>query len=105
LVAVADAALVGTVTATDKGGAVAYLGMLAVDPARQAGGLGRALMAAAEEEARGFGARAMEMTVIAPRGELIAYYERRGYARTGEIRPFPVSGFEHLQMVVLEKLL
>jgi hypothetical protein len=29
------------------------------------------------------------MTVIAQRTELIAWYERRGYRRTGEHRPFP----------------
>jgi hypothetical protein len=29
------------------------------------------------------------MTVIDARGELIAWYQRRGYRLTGEIRPFP----------------
>jgi hypothetical protein len=33
----------------------------------------------------------MEMTVIRQREELVAYYERRGYARTGEGRPFPLD--------------
>ncbi len=71
---------------------IAYLGMLAVDPARQAGGLGRTLIAAAEDHARrAFGAGTMEMTVIRQRGELIAYYQRRGYALTGEERPFPLA--------------
>lgn len=87
--------LLGTVTITDCGDGRAYLGMLAVDPACQAAGIGRRLIAAGEDAARGFGASAIEMTVIAPRVELIAYYERRGYARTGEIRGFPVAGFEH----------
>ena len=31
----------------------------------------------------------MRMTVIEQRAELIAWYERRGYQRTGEYRPFP----------------
>jgi hypothetical protein len=31
----------------------------------------------------------MELTVIAQRVELIAWYERRGYRCTGETRPFP----------------
>jgi GNAT superfamily N-acetyltransferase len=94
------------VTITRRNDDVAYLGMLCVDPALQAGGLGRMLIAQAEERARqDFGAKRMEMTVVAPRTELIAYYERRGYAQTGEIRPFPVPEFDHLTMVVLEKAL
>lgn len=68
----------------------AYLGMLTVRPVAQAGGLGRALLAAAEQwAAREWGTREMQMTVIAQRPELIAWYERRGYAATGETRPFP----------------
>jgi GNAT superfamily N-acetyltransferase len=68
----------------------AYLGMLTVRPVGQAQGLGRALLAAAEQwAAREWGTRDMQMTVIAQRVELIAWYVRRGYARTGETRPFP----------------
>lgn len=98
--------LAASVTVTDLGDGLCYLGMLAVDPALQAGGLGRALMAEAEAQAvRRFGARVMEMTVIAPRAELIAYYERRGYRRTGETRPFPMEVPEaaSFSMVVLER--
>jgi hypothetical protein len=48
------------------------------------------LLAAAEQHAqRRFGAQSIEMTVIDARRELIAWYERRGYRVTGEIRPFP----------------
>lgn len=106
LVALDDAgAVYGTITITDKGDGLSYLGMLAVDPARQAGGLGRALITAGEDVARGFGAKRMEMTVISRRAELIAYYERRGFLCTGETRPFPYGGVTHLAMVVLEKSL
>jgi GNAT superfamily N-acetyltransferase len=70
--------------------AKAYLGMLTVRPVAQAGGLGRALLAAAEAwAAREWQTREMQMTVIAQRPELIAWYERRGYVATGETRPFP----------------
>ena len=31
----------------------------------------------------------MRMTVIDLRSELIHWYERRGYRRTGEYKPFP----------------
>ena len=52
-------------------------------------GLGKALQAAAEEHAAAAGATTMELCVIDRRAELIAWYERRGYVRTGESRPFP----------------
>ena len=82
--------------------------MLAVRPALQTGGLGRALIAAAEAEAvTSFRVRFMEMTVIAKRHELIAWYQRRGYHPTGERRPFPadVPQAPDLEMVVLERCL
>jgi GNAT superfamily N-acetyltransferase len=77
------------VALTAKHDGLAYLGLLTVDPKRQAAGLGRLILAAAEEHAAAFGASRVEMTVIAQRSELIAWYERRGYALTGEQRPFP----------------
>jgi len=89
LLAEADGVAAGCVKVSDQGSGLAYLGLLSVDPERQAAGLGRRLIAAAEREAvRSFGARAMEMTVIRQRPELVAYYERRGYVRTEEERPF-----------------
>ncbi|MBX9662359.1 GNAT family N-acetyltransferase [Novosphingobium sp.] len=104
LLAERDSALVGTVTITDLGDGRAYLGLLCVDPALQAAGLGRALITRAEElAARDFAARTMEMTVIDARAELIAYYERRGYTRTGELRPFPLPMDVPYKMVVLER--
>ena len=45
----------------------------------------------------------MEMTVVDARAELIAYYVRRGYRRTGEMRPFPLPMDVPFQMVVLER--
>jgi ribosomal protein S18 acetylase RimI-like enzyme len=90
LVARAGATLVGCVAVTDQGDGICYLGLLAVDPTRQAGGLGRQLIDAAEDNARAqFGARRIEMTVIVQRPALISWYERRGYRLTGERRPFP----------------
>jgi GNAT superfamily N-acetyltransferase len=111
LTAAEDEALIGCVSVEDRGEGLAYLGLLTVAPERQAAGLGRALITAAERAARAaFGARRIEMTVIAQRPELIAYYERRGYRLTGERRPFP-HGDERfgrprdpaLAFVVLEK--
>ena len=66
-----------------------YLAMLTVSPDRQDAGLGRTLLAAAEAYARDHGAHRIRMSVIHQRTELIAWYERRGYVRTGETQPFP----------------
>ncbi|MET9671436.1 GNAT family N-acetyltransferase [Streptomyces sp. NPDC006475] len=71
-------------------GEAAYFGMFAVRPKLQGEGLGRMVIAQAERSARQmWGVREMHMTVISVRDELIAWYERRGYRRTGELTPFP----------------
>ena len=70
--------------------ATAYLGLFAVAPPRQGDGLGRAIVTEAERVARvELGAERMVMTVIRQRTDLIAWYERLGYRRTGETQPFP----------------
>ncbi|MDN3285930.1 GNAT family N-acetyltransferase [Streptomyces thermocarboxydus] len=68
----------------------AYFGMFAVSPALQGAGLGRTVIAEAERQAReDWGVTEMHMTVISVREDLIAWYERRGYRRTGRTTPFP----------------
>ncbi|MER7191936.1 GNAT family N-acetyltransferase [Streptomyces flaveolus] len=68
----------------------AYFGMFAVSPALQGDGLGKTVIAEAERQAREvWGVTEMHMTVISVREDLIAWYERRGYRRTGEMTPFP----------------
>jgi predicted N-acetyltransferase YhbS len=92
LMAIEEEVVLGCVQVSQKNAETAYLGLLSVDPDLQAGGLGRALISAAENCARDdFNASSMEMTVIVQRQELIAYYERRGYTQTGETRPFPLD--------------
>ncbi|MER6996092.1 GNAT family N-acetyltransferase [Streptomyces sp. NPDC000410] len=71
-------------------GEAAYFGMFAVRPGLQGGGLGRRIIAEAERVARAsWGVSEMHMTVISVRDDLIAWYERRGYRRTGKMTPFP----------------
>ena len=83
-------ALIGCVYLKKKADLM-YLGMLTVSPEIQARGIGKKLLQEAENHARDLGCRAVEMTVISQRAELIAWYERRGYALTGETRPFPMN--------------
>jgi GNAT superfamily N-acetyltransferase len=68
---------------------VCYFGMFSVAPHLQGDGIGKQLMQEAERMALAWQCTAMEMTVIDIRDELIAFYERRGYARTGIKKPFP----------------
>lgn len=92
---------------------LAYLGLLTVDPYRQADGLGKILLSAAElYVAQSWQIQAIEMTVIHQRSDLIAYYERRGYTLTGERRPFPLDDpryglpkTQELEFVVLRKVI
>lgn len=95
--------LIACVQISDKGDGACTLELLCVEPRRQARGIGKRLIAAAEREAAAhFRATRMEMTVIEMRTELVAYYGRRGYAPTGEKRPFPVEGVQ-LPLIVLAK--
>lgn len=87
-----------------------YLGMLSVSPLVQAKGIGKKLMAAAEEHARKQNCISIYMHVISLRHELIAWYERHGYHNTGEKIPFPIDErfgipTQPLEFVVLEKMI
>jgi GNAT superfamily N-acetyltransferase len=64
-----------------------YFGLLAVDPARQRAGLGRLLVAAAEEVCRDAGCHTMDLQIVNLRTELPPYYRRLGYAESGQM-PF-----------------
>jgi ribosomal protein S18 acetylase RimI-like enzyme len=67
-----------------------YFGMFAVRPDIHGAGLGKAMLDAAERHIKDlWRLKTVYMTVINLRHELIAYYERRGYKRTGERKPFP----------------
>jgi len=105
--------LIGSAHVERVDDATAYLGMLVIRPVLQGQGLGRSLMNEAERFVRAeWGAECIQMQVITLRHELIEWYERRGYWRTGETRPFPASDprfglpkVEGLQFEVLEKFL
>lgn len=86
-----------------------HFGLFAVEPTLQTKGIGKALLAYAESEAHTrWGIQTAVMEVISHRRELIAYYERRGYRRTGETIPFPESDLwekkvEQLALIVMRK--
>jgi ribosomal protein S18 acetylase RimI-like enzyme len=101
--------LIACVSLEEKGDKL-YLGMLTVKPTIQAKGIGKKMLEAAEKFAISKSLYCIEMTVISVRSELIAYYERRGYYKTGEKRDFPTDpkfGIkkQELDFIVLEKKL
>ncbi|MGV8921765.1 MAG: GNAT family N-acetyltransferase [Thermomonas sp.] len=88
-----------------------YFGMFSVVPGLQGGGIGKQMLAEAERIARDeWQLPVIRMTVIDVRDELIAFYERRGYHRTGIYKPFPygdarfgIPKRDDLRFEVLEK--
>ncbi len=112
LLAERDGELFACAHIADEDGA-GYFGMFSVRPALQGGGVGKQLLAEGERIAREeWRLPVVRMTVIDIRDELIAYYERRGYRRTGIYKPFPhgderfgIPKRDDLRFEVLEKTL
>jgi len=106
-------ALVGCILIADRGEGGGYFGMLSVSPMLQGGGVGRRLVEAAHAAlGERFGARRVRISVFPQRRTLIAWYERLGYAKTGETLPFPYGDprfglpkRDDLQFVVMERAL
>lgn len=91
LVAHQDAEIVACVhvKSTER---AAEIGMLAIDPGYQMQGLGKLMLECAERHVmEHFGATVFKLSVLSSRLELIAFYERRGYTRTGQTMAYPVS--------------
>ena len=91
-----------------KQGDKLYLGLLSVLPSKQDTGIGKQLLTASANYARLQHCKKIRITVISARQELLAWYERHGYERTGEIEPFHAGekfGIQKqpLELVVLEK--
>ncbi len=101
--------LTGSVNLQQHGDKI-YLGMLSVAPQLQGAGIGKKLLQAAEEYTLKVQGKAVYMTVISVRNELIEWYERHGYKDTGERKPFiedAITGkhLRPLEFMVMEKML
>lgn len=105
-----DGKIIGCVELKTENGKL-YLGMLTVEPSIQGGGIGKKLLAAAEDFGKENGCKSVYMTVITIRKELIDWYKRHGYEDTGTRKPFafndPRFGLpkQKLEFLVLEKQL
>ena len=88
-----------------------YLGMLTVSPELQNSGMGKKLLAEAENHAKSLGLSSIIMSVISVREELIAWYKRHGYVDTGKREAFPENDIhitisdEPLEFIFMEKQL
>jgi ribosomal protein S18 acetylase RimI-like enzyme len=89
-----------------------YLGMLSVAPKAMDRQFGRKLLEYSENRAKVWGADRIVISVLDVRHTLIAWYERRGYRRTGESIPFPYENkglgkprLDNLAFAVLERYL
>ena len=84
----------GTVAAcicVEEKASEAYIGTFAVHPAFQNQGIGKKVLNLAEKYAANqLGSQKLLMVVISQRKELISFYERCGYRKTGEISEYPV---------------
>ncbi|WP_374172372.1 GNAT family N-acetyltransferase [Flavobacterium tructae] len=102
--------IIGSVLLVEKGHQL-YLGMLTVSPELQNSGIGKKMLAEAENHAKALGLSSIIMTVISVREELIAWYKRHGYVDTGEREAFPVSEIhvtiseKPLEFIYLEKVI
>lgn len=100
--------IIGSVLLVEKGHQL-YLGMLTVSPELQNSGIGKKLLAEAENHAKTLGLSSIIMTVISVREELVAWYKRHGYVDTGDREPFPESEIhvtiseKPLEFIYLEK--
>ena len=84
--------IIGSVHLQRLDAETAYMGMLVVRPGLQGKGLGKKFIIEAERTASvEWQSTSLQIWVITLRHELIAYYERLGYRRTGQTRAFPTD--------------
>ncbi len=109
-----DSALLGCIVMqldVRSQGDVAHIEMVAVHPEVQKQGVGGEMLKQVEAFAKAhLGQGWVKMQVIESRRELLAYYERRGYEKSGVTGPLPDWGYQqpiadNLHLVELHKRL
>jgi ribosomal protein S18 acetylase RimI-like enzyme len=92
-------ALVASIEVSKRSADLARLSMLAVDQRYQRGGIGRQVLAYAEDYCqRAWGVKKLDLNALSTRRELILWYIRHGYQKTGELTPFPKERFQELAL-------
>ena len=91
--------LVATVGVSKRSTGLARLGLLSVDQTHQRGGVGRQVLAYAEDYCRRvWSVKKLGLNALSTRQQLISWYMRCGYAKTGELSPFPYELMEGLAL-------
>jgi ribosomal protein S18 acetylase RimI-like enzyme len=95
----------------EKDGNNCHIGLFAVNPILQGSGCGKQMLDHAERYANeNFSSEKFIMFVVSSRNELISFYLRRGYQKTGEIMDYPISAgvgtpkYADLKIEILEKI-
>lgn len=92
MAATGDGTPVGAVAAIKRTEKLARFALLVVDPAFQAIGIGRRVLEQAEKYALSmWNAKILGLNALNTRGLLIKWYEKRGYAKTGEKSELPAK--------------
>ena len=115
LMIVAESAgqIVGCCQLEVKANGHCYFGMFAVRPELQGNGTGRAIVGEAERQARKqFGSNELRLQAFRQRTDLLGWYERLGFADTGDTEAFPygnesfgIPQRDDLEFVVMSKKL
>ncbi|KAK2596708.1 hypothetical protein QQS21_006223 [Conoideocrella luteorostrata] len=92
-------ALVASIEVSKRGAEVGRLSMIAVDDRYQRGGVGKQVLAYAEDYCRAaWGVKMFSLNALSTREALMAWYMRRGYSKTGETSPFPRERFPGMEL-------
>jgi ribosomal protein S18 acetylase RimI-like enzyme len=88
-----DETIVACFNLVKKSSVVASISWFTIHPESQQSGLGRQLLSYAESHAKQTwpAVQSMELNALSSRDALIAWYERRGYVKTGQCDAFPVD--------------
>ncbi|KAK2010858.1 acetyltransferase [Colletotrichum eremochloae] len=90
--------LLGSVGIVKRNDSLVRFVMLSVNPEQQCGGIGRRVLAYAENFARSWGVKTFELNALSSRERLIEWYERCGYKKTGQTSPFPADRLSQLDL-------
>lgn len=86
-----DGTLQGSLYLEDIGEKKYHLWLMAVDPSRQNQGIGRKLLNGACEYSKQNGYELIELLTSTSRVEVVAWYERCGFTKTGKVVQFDLS--------------
>jgi N-acetylglutamate synthase-like GNAT family acetyltransferase len=87
-----DGPIIGCVNVFKKTPDFGRLALLAIDPTLQRSGLGKKMVVVGEEHlTREFGVEKIGLNALQTRKELLKWYEKQGYVRTGAVTVLPID--------------